>query len=656
MVSTSPPVQTLGASSEMRERIGSFNWAATPLGPRESWPPPLCFAVSLCERSAVPMAVYWGRDLRLVYNDGWQRMAGDRHPAALGQRAEDVWSDIWPIVGPQFDRVWRSGEGLFQEGLMLPIRRDGIPEETYWSYALTPICNGQGTVVGILSQGNEVTEAFLARRRLAFQVGLADALRQESEPEDAKAVAARLLGMHLQAARVGYSEVDSERQTLSTSTDWTRESSIPSLVGVSRLLSAFGKNAYSWLMTGAPLVASDHRTDPRTAEPAVGATLDELGIRSMIVVPLVQQSSLRAILYATDDVPRHWTAAEVEIVRDVAERTWAAVEHARSEKSLRDSEDHYRHAVELNPQASWTATADGLFNRVSTRWEDWSGVSGLGRSWLDALPDKDRRRVEQAWDRSIATGEPFDVEHCLIYRDGASRWVRTRAFPRRDSRGDICLWYGTTEDIHARHQAEEHQRLLINELNHRVKNTLATVQAIAYQTLKGDLPLTEARRRFEARLLALSRAHTLLTEENWEGAPIWRVILDSVAHLSEEKGRFCLDGDPLWLAPRAALALALACHELSTNAVKYGALSSETGHVDVRWSQTDGRLRIDWKERGGPLVRPPKERGFGSRLIERGLAGDLEGSARLDFEPDGLHCVIEAPLRAVLSREEQREA
>jgi PAS domain S-box-containing protein len=297
---------------------------------------------------------------------------------------------------------------------------------------------------------------------------------------------------------------------------------------------------------------------------------------------------------------------------------------------------------------TWTAHADGAINRIASRWEEWTGVSGLADGWRDGIHPDDHIHTLSQWAHSLATGEPYDVEHRIIRRDGATRWARSRAYPRRDSTGDILLWYGTTEDIHEQKVAEQHQRLLINELNHRVKNTLATVQAIAFQTLKGDLSLTEARSRFEARLMALSRAHNLLTEQNWGGASLERVVRDSTEHLGGDQERFTLSGPPVWIAPRAALALALALHELGTNAAKYGALSSDSGRVAIIWRETeDGKLLVDWKEQDGPPVAAPVRRGFGSRLIQQGLASDLGGTAHMAFEPDGVRCTIEAALDAI---------
>jgi PAS domain S-box-containing protein len=301
--------------------------------------------------------------------------------------------------------------------------------------------------------------------------------------------------------------------------------------------------------------------------------------------------------------------------------------------------------VELNPQVTWTALADGRLNRVARRWIDWTGTTGLGDSWAEGLHPDDREQTFAVWGRSVSTGEPYDIEHRVQMLDGSFRWARSRAFPRRDPEGRICLWYGSTEDIHERKVAEERQRLLVNELNHRVKNTLATVQAIASQTLKGEIPLEEARARFEARLLALSRAHNLITDQNWEGASVEQVVRGATDHLPPD--RFQVTGERVWLSPRAALALALALHELSTNAVKYGALSGETGMVSIQWRSEEDRLRVEWKESDGPPVAAPARRGFGSRLIERALGADLGGRAELLFEADGLRCTITASLKAI---------
>jgi two-component sensor histidine kinase len=206
---------------------------------------------------------------------------------------------------------------------------------------------------------------------------------------------------------------------------------------------------------------------------------------------------------------------------------------------------------------------------------------------------------------------------------------------------------GATVDITERKRAELHLRLLVNELNHRVKNSLATIQAIAAQTFHAARSLPQAQEAFSARIVALAEAHDLLTRENWEGADLLD-LLGRLEDLHGGPGRFTTEGGSVRLSPRMALSLSMALHELATNAVKYGALSSLEGHVRIGWTVVTGgthpRLGLTWTEVGGPPVSPPTRRGFGSRLIERGLAAELSGEAHIEFRPDGVVCRIEAGL------------
>ena len=643
----SGPKETMGMSA----RIRAFNWSATPLGPMDGWPDALKMALSMAEHSAFPAAIYWGPELRLLYNDAWAPFLNERHPWALGRPAREVWSDIWPIVGPQLQQVLETGTAFSAFEQILPIVRDGAEQETYWTYSFTPICDASGAVLGLFNLASDVTRAVLSERRLSFQVVLADRLRALRAPGEVKQAAAKMLGQYLKAARVGFVEVDEERGELTVTGQWTRDERVPSLGGRAARLSDLPSAAIAYLRTGQVLALADVDNLAEGSSEADAGLGAKLGARALITVPLVREGKLCAMLFVHELEPRAWKRSEAAMARDVAERSWAAVERAESEERLRESEDHYRHTVEFNPQVTWTALPDGQLNRVSKRWFSWTGTTGLGDSWGAGLHPDDVEETFRAWGRSVETGEPYDIEHRVKMVDGSYRWARSRAFPRRDSKGEICLWYGSTEDIHERKLAEQRQRLLINELNHRVKNTLATVQAIAFQTMKGDIPLAEARARFEARLLALSQAHNLLTEENWEGAPLGRVVADTIGYLFADRERFEVEGEPIFLGPRATLALSLALHELSTNALKYGALSAEAGKVSISWTMSEEMLRLTWKERGGPAVAEPPSRGFGSRLIERGLESDLGGRAELHFEPDGLCCVIEASREAVEGKE-----
>lgn len=212
--------------------------------------------------------------------------------------------------------------------------------------------------------------------------------------------------------------------------------------------------------------------------------------------------------------------------------------------------------------------------------------------------------------------------------------------------GQVEAIAGSTRDVTERKRHEQHQQLLINELNHRVKNTLATVQSIARQTLRSATGLEDANAKIEERLVALATAHDILTRENWHSADI-RDLAQSTVDAYGAADQFQLEGDGCRLDPRRALALAMALHELGTNATKYGALSSRAGRVHLHWSSIDvdgdPRIEVVWQEHGGPAVHEPVQRGFGSRLLERGLKHDLGGGVELAFAPEGVRCHLWMP-------------
>jgi len=233
--------------------------------------------------------------------------------------------------------------------------------------------------------------------------------------------------------------------------------------------------------------------------------------------------------------------------------------------------------------------------------------------------------------------DAFDNFTALVARQIASAVINVENFEiereRAKSADSLAL------EIEHRRRIERHQNLLLDELNHRVKNTLATVQAMAIQTLKGaDLPARDA---FISRLFALSGQHDLLTLDNWEGASFEGVVRRALRpYREDDKTRFRVEGPPVHLDPKRALALGMGFHELATNAAKYGALSNATGIVHVSWTiEPDGQLlRLRWEEHGGPAVSAPKQRGFGLRLIEHGLSREISGAVRLNFAPQGLVC------------------
>ncbi|HEV2816380.1 MAG TPA: HWE histidine kinase domain-containing protein [Allosphingosinicella sp.] len=235
-------------------------------------------------------------------------------------------------------------------------------------------------------------------------------------------------------------------------------------------------------------------------------------------------------------------------------------------------------------------------------------------------------------------------------KDGSEFWAALFVSPVRDESGDVVQHFASFIDL-TRHKEEQAQsRMLIDELNHRVKNTLTTVQSIVAQALRNASDPEVIRESIESRLFALSRSHDLLTRENWESAGLHDIVdaaLEPFGVADGRSERFKVTGANVRFPPKAALALGIAFHELATNAVKYGAFSGDAGCVRVAWTiepaPGGNRLILNWREENGPPVTPPSRKGFGSRVIERGLAFELGGTTRLDYRPDGVVCTIDIP-------------
>lgn len=353
------------------------------------------------------------------------------------------------------------------------------------------------------------------------------------------------------------------------------------------------------------------------------------------------------------------------ILRDVTQRE-------RSERSLRRSEHRLRAANETLQVAHQAARAATWEWRTggAMRWLDVPAARALVglpapvaddeevADWRSFVVAEDLERVGEAL-RALVGADEATFEYRVSAADGTHRWLRSSCVvAERRADGAPARVVGVTLDVTApklaeaklqrevgeRRRAEQRQQLLIHELNHRVKNMLATVQSVARQSLgrpDGEGRLAD----FEERLMALAWAHDILTRERWAGASLTTVLARTMTPYGE--GRVKLTGPDLRISPKMALALAMGVHELATNAAKYGALSRDKGRVEIHW-RLDGtveppRLTLDWRERDGPPVTPPVRTGFGTRLLEKGLAHELGGKVAIRFLPAGVRCRIVAP-------------
>jgi PAS domain S-box-containing protein len=339
----------------------------------------------------------------------------------------------------------------------------------------------------------------------------------------------------------------------------------------------------------------------------------------------------------------------VRVLQDVTEAK-------RMEDRIRESEQHMRDLLEGLPAAVYTTDANGRITFFNKACIDMAGrTPQLGDEWC------------VTWRLYTPDGAPLPHDQCpmavALKEDRVVRGVEAVAerpdgtfvpfipypTPLHDADGKLIGAINMLVDITERKQAENRQKTLIDELNHRVKNTLATVQSLAAQTARHSDGLQDFSKRYEKRLVGLARAHDLLTKRHWEDAPLDFLAREVLAAMVARFGeRVRIDGPSVLLNPRAALSLTMALTELATNATKYGALSSEIGMLAVTWqmreAKTQATLDLLWQESGGPPVQAPTRRGFGTRLMERCIERDLSGELDLVFDSQGLRCRIAIPL------------
>jgi PAS domain S-box-containing protein len=521
----------------------------------------------------------------------------------------------------------------------------------HYQFVWGPVRDEGGRIEAVVGVSRDTSERRRMEERLregearqSFLLQLGDRIRGFNDAAKVMATVSEMVGRHLAVGRCGYAEVSDCGQYFVVERDWT-DGVMPSLVG-RRRTSDFGA-VVDFYRAGETIVLEDTLEDARTrgAEQAFA----EIGrLRAGVGVPLFKGGRFVAVFYVHQSRPRQWRDEEVALVGEVAERTWAAVARARAERALRESEWRYR--------ALFDALDEGfcLLERVDTAPDQPSdyrylvtnpafathtGINGVvGRTMRDVFPDASAFWYD-TFDSVIGSGEAFRFEHGLVTRGRVFDVYACRLDDGSHRRVAVLF-----HDITERKRHEQHQRLLLHELNHRVKNTLVTVQSMAMQSFRAGVDPELARIQFDGRLMALSRAHDILTRESWGRAPLAEIVREAIApYRDQHHDRLRAEGPPVWLPPRHSLAFAMVLHELGTNAVKYGALSNQDGRIDIQW-QANGKLRLQWIESGGPPVEPPTGRGFGSRLIERGLRHEIGGRVTLDFAREGVVCTIEVTL------------
>jgi PAS domain S-box-containing protein len=639
----------LEGGGEMSALVRGHDWSATALGPIQSWPQSLRSALSICLRSPSATAVCWGPDLLFLYNDAWAALIGERHPASLGRPAATVLADIWPVLEPQFRTAVDRAQAVNVIDALLARHLGGAKFDSWWSYSLLPVASEDGSVGGVLAQARETTDSVLRAGRDTLLLDLSDTLRRLTDPHEMLHEGLELIAKSLKAGRVGYGEVDEEEGGITIP---ATSGHLPDMAG-HYPIARTGDVFHRALKGGRVIRIDDVDTDAEMTESSLARRYQSMGIGAALVVPLIAGANYQALLFAHEDRPRRWSDGEERLLRDASHLLWREISRARAQWAQRQSEERYRRIFEQASDLIITATLDQVLtdvNPAAAAAVEMPREEIIGQSMHVFLTEHSRDQARGKLMEKLQEGGTTSHELEVVSKSGKRLHWEVNSTLTVDEAGKPVGLHAIARDVTERHKAEERQALLVNELNHRVKNTLALVQGLALQSFRDGRDPAEARNAFGHRLSALAAAHDLLTRESWEGATLRGLAEGALGHLTGVEGRVAIEGPDVTLGPKAAVSLVMALHELSTNAAKYGALSAPGGRVTVRWEVDGDRLKLGWREEGGPPVKPPGRRGFGLRMIERALSADLAGGVAMNFESTGLVCTIEASLAEAAPR------
>lgn len=559
-------------------------------------------------------------------------------------------------IAPDYEQHWLDIYGqiaLTGEPARFEDRADGL-ERWYDVYAFR-VDDPDLRHVALLSRdvrerklADAVLEASEERQR--FLLTLSDTLRPLADPTAIQLAATRVLGKHLGVNRAQYWETDPTGEYLGSVGGYA-DGAAPMTERVR--MDDFGSFVRKNFTAGQTTAVEDVADDPR-----VGAkerkSYEAFGLRAWVGVPLIRKGELVAALGLHSAAPRRWTASETQLAEEVAERTWAAVERARVEQALRSSERFSRALVEGVAQLVWRATDGGCWTWASPQWTAFTGQEAAdshGFGWLDAVLLDDRQAVLASWAKAESRGS-FDADF-RIYdaRQERYRWFQSRATPVRDDDGRLIEWLGTSTDVDDMHKLQGRQQLLLAELQHRVRNILTVVRSVFSRTVESGGSIEEIADHYRGRLDSLARTQVIVTQRADGTVDLENLIRDELLSVGVSGSpSISIEGPDVTLRSREAESLGLAIHELTTNALKYGAIKIPDATLDIRWTTNMDyggrpRLHLTWLEQGVPAVAlHPVREGFGMELIKEALPYRLGAETSFELRDGGICCTISLPL------------
>lgn len=587
----------------------------------------------------------------IAFNPAFERLFGIPVASATGRTASEMFPGLEPWWHDAFDRIARDGKPERIEHAVASLGR-------WFEVYVYPTSADRLIVLYEEVTQRHQAEVVLreSEEHQAFLLKLSDALRAEP---DADAVANRALKMLLDRLGLDQCYITYYRPTEDEAVFPYQlgNDTVPPLPAKVRL-SDFPE-AFEQVLDRTFVIEDDY--ERRGLSEAERANSTALGMRAMLA-STIRRGERRplASMVAVASRQRRWTSAEIALVEEAAERTWVAIERARAEAALRESEERFRQFAHAAAEGAWIRDAQTLdMEYVSPAASRIYGVElqalfGGVQHWAGLILPEDRdvalARLEEAR-RGEAVVHEFRIKRPS---DGDVRWIRSTDFPLFNGQGGVQRIGGLAEDVTEAKLAIEHQGVLLAELQHRVRNIMALLRSITSRTGDRAEGVAEYRDLMMGRLLAFARVQALLTRTANVSVGIASIVHDEVSVQAEHESQYVLDGPDVVLSPKAAEVLTLAIHELATNAVKYGALSVPTGRVTVRWSTFEKCSRpwlaFDWTEEGAPTPpqpapNVPRRRGFGSEMIEARIPYELQGCGQVSIEPGGAHCHLEFPLQ-----------
>lgn len=387
-------VEFLSGGGEMGQRIRAFDWGRHPLGSPEGWPQALRTVVRLMLTTGHPTLIFWGPEFYCLYNDAFAHSLGpEKHPAMLGAEGRPMWREVWPVVGAELERVMAGQGASYHENQLVPIYRYGKLDQVYWTYSYSPIDDGGG-VGGVLVICTETTRGVIERRHDAL-ADLAERFRDVEDPDEIAFTAAEMLGQRLGVSRAGYGTIDKQAETIRIERDWNADG-VPSIAGVLNF-----RNYGSYiddLKAGRTVVVEDAEQDPRTRDNA--ARLKEICAQAFVNMPVTEQGGFVALLFLNNATARLWTEDELELIRDVAERTRNAVARREAEQALRKNEARLRFLDALGTATARASDADGVMAVTTRMLGEHLGVSDC--AYADMEADEDMFNIRGDWHASHA--------------------------------------------------------------------------------------------------------------------------------------------------------------------------------------------------------------------------------------------------------------